>query len=539
MTNKAKVFQGFFIFFGFLLLLCVVYWPAISSYYFYHDDVIYFLQTQVRIGPPGTLFNIAIGRFIGAGFFMAISWLINCIDDLKLVRFISILQLSGCGLLLTLWMRKHFLKFLEAHFLTLIVLTLPPFQIPVCQAGMAFQPSGILTAIGAAILAYKIPIEGSLASRVLNRYSVLAVFLMLCALSIYQPAAMFYWALVGFVILFSKRESFVGAKQEILNMFSAGFVALIIYRIILQISKGFFTQYNLYGYNPFGVTKDIIGKIKWYFQEPVFNALNLWNIFGTSFYAGIVVAIIVAGLCFAVIRKHQDKERIFLGRFLFKACAFGAVFFLCSLPNLIVENNISFYRCFFALGALVVFSLGWSLKRGTDAISFLKKRDFFFVFLLILSVYGMVQAYRTVLTYRVNLSVQETEFFLSAMRQKSMNDYERIYIVRPDAKNFRTDTDEYGNITTFYAADDWGAVSCALREFLKGKLNIYHILVDHRTKELTYFFKDPKNKERKYGYKVKVTSGEEKKTQADFKEPTLVIDMSKFIPQPKEIYAQP
>ncbi|MDP8266851.1 MAG: hypothetical protein P9M07_07930 [Candidatus Aceula meridiana] len=536
---KTKVLQGFLIFLGFLVLLSVVYWPTISSYYFYHDDVIYFLQTQVRIGPPGTLFNIAIGRFIGAGLFMAISWLINCIDDLKLVRFISILQLSGCGLLMTLWMRKHFLKFLEANLLALIILTLPPFQIPVCQAGMAFQPFGILVAIGAAILAYKIPVVGKLSQRILNRYFFLAVFLMLCSLSIYQSAAMFYWALVGFVILFSKRESFEGAKQEIINMFFVGFVALIVYRIILQISKGFFTQYNLYGYNPFGTTKDIIGKIVWYFQEPVFNALNLWNIFGTNLYAGIVIFVVALGLCFAVVRKHQDKERISAGRFVFKAAALGAIFFLCSLPNLVIENNVSFYRCYFALGALVVFALAWSLKRGTDAVSFLKKRDAFFVLLLILGLYGMVQAYQTVLTYRVNLSVQETEFFLSAMRKKPMNSYKGIYIIRPDSKNFRTDTDEYGNLTTFFAHNDWGIVSCALREFLKGKLRIYHILVDHQKKELTYLFEDLHDKEKKYVYKIRIISGKEKKTQADFREPTLIIDMAQFIPQPREIYAQP
>ena len=146
---KAKVFQKLIIFLLFLIFLCITFWPAISSYYVYHDDVIFFLKTPTRLEAPGVVFNLSIGRYIGAHLYLAMGLLINSIKDLNFVRFLGVLNLAFCASIIFFWLRNKFFSPINAFLLSLTVFTLPSFQVAISQTAMAYQPISILFVIGA------------------------------------------------------------------------------------------------------------------------------------------------------------------------------------------------------------------------------------------------------------------------------------------------------------------------------------------------------------------------------------------------------
>lgn len=535
MLKNAKL-SNLFIFLGFVVLLCFTYWPAISSHYFFHDDVIFFLRTYIRRSPPGTFFALAMGRFIGAFLFTGLSWIVNCIDDLKIVRFLSIMQLSVLGVMLTIWIKKYFFNFFEAKFLALLVLTLPPFQILACQSGMGQHPFSMLFSVGSFVLAYGLPLAGSFPKRLFHLRFLGSVFLFLCGLSVFQPGAMFYWALVGFVVLFEKEDSFNGLRQRIFNLFATGFFSLILYRVILQLTSRFFIQYELHAYNPYAINTDVIGKAFWYFREPVFYAMNLWNIFANVSFVFVTMFIVLAGLMLKAAKHLQKKDQINITKFLFKVSVFVAVLFLSSLPNLVVTENLMLVRCFAGLWALVLFLWIWAFREILSFFSFFNKNNFFAIGIFFLSLFGMFQANRTVWLYRVNLSVQETRFFMNFFRKEHISRYQRIYIVAPDPERFRTIADEYGNLTTFYEHNAYGLVACALREIFKEEFDIYHIMVDPPNEKMLFLFSQKGQKKPFLQHEVIVQSGRQGKGLSDFSEPTLIIDMNRFRPNPAKVY---
>ena len=154
-----RLFKAALIFFIVFAALVAAYWPPISAQYLYHDDVVYFMTTPTRLEPPGSFYNVAIGRFLGGNMLIGLGLLVHTLDDLNIVRFLSVLQLSVCGFFLTLWIRKHFLPLSQALLIAIATLTLPSFQIMASQAGMGFQPMGTFFAILSAIFAYRIPAE--------------------------------------------------------------------------------------------------------------------------------------------------------------------------------------------------------------------------------------------------------------------------------------------------------------------------------------------------------------------------------------------
>jgi len=360
-----------------------------------------------------------------------------------------------------------------------------------------------------------------------------SAILFVAALSTYQPGAMFYWSVFGFWILFSKQLSW---RENIVKMgvlFSSTFLGFGIYAGILQLTKKYFLQFNLFSYNPYVFSTNYLAKIQWFFTEPIVNILNLWNIFPKIFYTVFLLLFLVLGCVIAAWRLTGDVKKIFSKETILRACVFIVLVFLSSLPNLVTTSDMSLYRCYMALSALVIFLFAWVLWHMTLPF---REKNVFSILLVLLSVFGMTQAYQTILQYRVVPSRQETAFFLDAVKNKNLNDYQRVYVVLPDEQVFKNRGDEYGNLTTFYSHDIIGMFTCAIKELSQKALVVYMMLIDEKTNQVMYVFREVRNKNNKYAYRVVIESGLQQKTEADFSEPTLVIDMTRFQLKPESLY---
>lgn len=517
---KTKVFQNLLILLGFIFLLSVAYWPAVFLHYVFHDDVVYFMTTPTRLEPPGVLFNIAIGRFLGGHLLILLGLLVHSASDLNLVRFLSVFQLSLAGFIFVLWVRGRFLTLVPAFLIAVTMLTLPPFQIMASQAGMGFQPLGIIFGLIAAIFAYRISCDGPIFRRFVNRNAFATFFFFFCALSVYQPAAMFFWAMLGFTILFSK-ESYAETKARIVNFACLGLVTLGAYMIALQSVRKYFVRFNFFAYNPYVVTTDYLDKLKWFLGEPLISALNLWNIFPREMYAIAVFVFIVGGAILGIIRSRQERSLNVLSAVLV-GLVLVVLIFLSFLPNLASENNLFFYRCGAGLFPLVFLMV---LAACREYLMSLKKSNVqfsLFAILVLWALFGVFWAQRTIYQHRFLPSQREWQLLTKAFTENNINDYERIYIVRPQEERLRHRGDEYRNLTTRYSHNDIGVVSGLLRDLAQGKLTMYHIRYDPDTKRVLFLFRDARGGPGYYPYQVIVDSGS---TPPESRERTLVIDM--------------
>ncbi len=506
--------------------LMITYWPAISSLYAYHDSLIYFLDTDVRIAPPGTTFAFITGRYLAAVFQVLIGRSVDSLQDLQVVRFLSVLQLSFCAIVMTNWLRRNFLRTVESLLSVFIIFTLPPFQIVVCQAGMSFYPMSILMAI-ASFLACVKALDRSIGRRqriVLYAWSVL---LFVIALTIYPSGAMFFWAMMAATVFFCTKEPFQVFCRKSFFLLAAGFSGTVIYRLLLEATKSLYLSFQITQYSPYDVSTKFADKIFWFFSDPVVKILNFWNIIPSLnlvFYFGgfIVVALLLA---FAQrTRNISWKESILAAGF--KAVLLCGLFFLTSLPNLLYAEHIAFYRCYMALAAFAVFIFLWSLLRYAKIFSAIEK-SVVIVVLSFLAVAGIVFARHAITQYRTRISVQEFKFLKQALQSVNLNHYSRVYIVQPDQKDMFVSDDEYGNLTTSYGNDIIGFFSAGIMDLMKKDFKVYHIDHDPTTRKTIYFFKRYNEKDPSSSYKVILDFGFDIKNPGDFKESTLVIDMNR------------
>ncbi|MFA6378599.1 MAG: hypothetical protein WCX16_02325, partial [Candidatus Omnitrophota bacterium] len=418
---------------------------------------------------------------------------------------------------------------LESFLIVVLLLTLPPFQITVCQGGMAFYPMSILVSLLSFILCFNAPEKKNILTYC--SFPILsAVLLMVASLSIFQPGAMFFWALAAIFILCSRQEGFSRFWIKISKIFFVGFLGMVAYRVLLELVKKFFFH-NVLGQDnsPYVVTNNLFAKVMWYLADPTIKVLNFWNIIPRKEYAFCFVLFVAGAMLLAVIQKgrkgllgYKTREGIF------KLFALLALFLLASLPNLLFPSNVSFYRCYMALSAFCVFIFLWALTTYT---SFLLStgRIIRILILVILVCFGTFQAYQTTFRYRAFPSAEELKFLQESLQAADLSQFSRVYFVQPDQKNLYTSDDEYGNLTTRFSNDIIGFFSCGIRSLMRDSYKIHYIDYDPFSGKTLYLFRKKEEWDPSSSYRVILSFGPEVKTQADFFEPTLIIDMNKVV----------
>jgi hypothetical protein len=315
-----------------LLGVLVCYAPAVIHEYGICDD----FPTLLEAGRPNSLLipaNISLGRPLTG-------WLLNesysvthTIANLRYLRAAGIV-----GIMLLAWLIQRRLigclrrSPMDAALIALLIVTLPPFAI---YAGWA----QVWTYSFVAALTF-----ASYTCFERGRWWEIGggVALALVCLSIYQPAAMFFWFWVAVDLL-----ACVGirALSRIVVPFSAAML-------------WYFVAFRLTGMqsNRAALSSDFIRKARWYFREALapsfslqfpeaFQTLLPWFVFGC----------IVLFLCFDAARMSDTRG--FLEQMGAWLGGFILLLVLSYLPNLVTAEYFSSYRTRASLTAIVALFL--------------------------------------------------------------------------------------------------------------------------------------------------------------------------------------
>ena len=267
---------------------------------------------------------------------------LNAIGDLRYLRLLGVV---GITLLAGKLYRTLVLKgwdLYQSFLLAVIICTLPPFQIYAAWAFTAFAPFAALLASLASSLAEQAFGE----PRPLYRcgFFSASVLLLLLALTIYQPAAMFFWVFAA-ISVFQPDTTLQHILRRFLWYLASAFTGLILGFGVQRLGMAIYGADRL-GPGRSRLTLDLWGKVSWFFEEPLLNALNVVNIFPTPWLACSITIFIGGGLLLYF--RGGVKER------LLQSAVALTIIFLSYLPNLVVAENWASYRTQVALTSVIV-----------------------------------------------------------------------------------------------------------------------------------------------------------------------------------------
>ena len=188
-----------------------------------------------------------------------------------------------------------------------------------------------------------------------------AIILLALSITIYQPAAMVFWDFAA--IAWLMRAEIPSAKSILVAGVVMFFSLALDYGAIKLAPIICFGSSN--GLSRTALVHDFLGKIIWFFKEPLFDSINIFRINPGIEYAVVFAVIIISGF-FLFFGQNWRRTSIRIGIALPLIPA-------SYVPNLVVAENWASYRTQVALtGLILIFAIiafaGW--------VRFLKARRF-------------------------------------------------------------------------------------------------------------------------------------------------------------------
>ena len=479
--------KNLIIFFCLLIILSLIYLPVLLGHYIYHDDLALLENTGFFVYIYSNNV-IAMGRPLAAALATIFDWMVNSIKDLHVVRFLTIVELSICGLIVFRCLRRYILSEFTALLATIIILTLPSFEVLVANTTPICLTALLLSLFGA-IFVDKIPEQKFTGKRLMSRNAFFSTMFLLIALLTYPPTAMFYWVMAGIVLFAYLDNPSDALKQKLINLFCIGFAALFFYATILKIIQPMVLD-TVGGYNPYFITNEYSRKIKWFIEIPLVSSLNLWNI-SPKDQPALMAAIFFFSAWLLHLRhviKNQANIHREIPRQFTIFLIFLSLMILCFLPNLLAFSDASFYRCTTALTSLLAVALIWAAKKWIMVL-FKVKDQFVMTFLVsFICIYGAQQAFRNVLLFRVIPSGLEVNY-LKQLLDVNINQYQRIHLIRQQ-QAIAWWYDEFGTLSTNYMQNVEPMVRCALKELRGGDIRHYGIIITSSLSQQKISFKE-------------------------------------------------
>jgi hypothetical protein len=327
-----------FLFFLSVFLLC--YASVLFTSYGFIDDYP-FLASALR-GESSFGQIIAGGRPSYAVLLQLFFSSVRDVGDLRYARLFGVVGMA--------WLAVYFYRTLvgqrwnpiESLLVSLLVFTLPTFQVYAAWTTVSFHVYAALAAGGAFVSldrAFTIPREGARWG-----FALAALFLQLLAITIHQSAAMFFWVFAA--VHLGKPEMLFRDVRHRLGWYSAFMgMSLLCGFAIHKLGVAFYGPSGL----PQGrltVTVDWWGKIVWFLREPLMTALGGFWLFPPVEVSLSIALMIGGGL--GLYFHGGVTERLRRGLILLFLLP------LSYLPNLAVAENWASYRTLPALAALLV-----------------------------------------------------------------------------------------------------------------------------------------------------------------------------------------
>jgi len=427
-------------------------------------------------------------------------------------------------------------KYLKSSVLTFLatiaIFTLAPFQSMISYAGNAHLSFALLLSSVAALMTNKIPIGISAIKILLNPYTLLSIVILFIAISTYPSSATFYWTIITLNFLHSIRISFPHIRSQTFNYFFVGISSLILYALTLQITKPLFPSptnpLDHFIYQP-KITQDILGKLEWFFNEPLINALNLWQIYPSKIWTSFIIVFIFLMLFSSLFKRKEEaflnNEEMKFQHFLFYTIVLISLVLLSFAPNLLAEANAAFYRCLAALSSIILILLVFLINENLTYFPVSKRQMIMTLTLITMFAFGSYRAYSNVLNYRVIPSHKEFKYLKSNIKKAIADKKEIIQIIRPKtpALNMQNRYDEFGTLTTNFIYDLVPLVNAIVQDIGQDEeLELIDFWFQEDGK-INYRFRNNQQKEivRKLGISTNIAN-----KKFSFDEPVYIIDMN-------------
>ena len=433
----------------FFLIIAIVYSPVLYFNYVFHDDGSFWIKVK-EYGFNHIFFDMSMsrGRYGTALLLNLENLFVHKASDLTFLRFLSVGVSSGIAYILLLQMRRLFFSDIQAFLIISAMIFLPGF------AAIIFY------SISASIFTLCIFLACWSFHRIeTGKGMVTPALSFLFAITIYPSAAMFYWTMTGMYILFVQDRSGMLFRKNIFRMMAVGLTGMFIYAISIYLMHfSYVAKIESPLYNPYVITHDWGSKLQWFFQEPMGNALNLWDIF-PKMTASIIVSGFVAFTALVVI----TREGIALNE-LWQFFLFIVVFFLTFSPNLAAQGNAAFYRCLVPLSSLIWLILVWAIFKWRGICPrVLTKRNIIALFFIVV-VFAGISTFRNVLYYRVLPSHIEWNAFKMMAKEIHLKKKDAIHIILPNHDLTKERYDEFGVLSSHYTPDIYQMTLSALNE---------------------------------------------------------------------------
>ncbi len=262
------------------------------------------------------------------------------IDNLRFVRLFAVVGIVALALLLHWALVRSGIKPTVAALIAVLVCSMPAFQVYGSWAVLFNVPYAALLGGGASVLA--VAAVDAPRSLVLDRLQG-ATALLLAALLVYQPAAMFFWVFLAVALVGAVNDS-GRALRLARTHFGIAAVALALAFLVVKLAVHVVGQAAP---NPErnSLTHDPIGKISWFFHGPLYWSLNLFDLTPSRWLAALVATVAAVGILLGL--RHRRARPL-----PYVAIAL-ALIPLSFLPSLVVTENSPTYRVLVSLSSLM------------------------------------------------------------------------------------------------------------------------------------------------------------------------------------------
>jgi hypothetical protein len=268
-----------------LAALAAAYWPVLHGYYLHTDD--YFWSRWGGFPPAAVVSFLSIAGRPLTGLIYCAYHLIPTIQAWNLLRALNVVNLAVLGWMVYRCLARQ-VPSLAALAIAVALLTTPPFATTAAYASTApFALSATL-----ATLAYlAMGREGW-------RYATLAFVLLILSLSLYQPGALFYLALVAVWIFLSDAGTrYREYVRKLLPHAAVLGCACGVYYAGWRISLDR-ARIPLSGkYDARQFTGNLQARLDWFVHTPLVEASNLWLLRPVVRVSLMVGLVVLAALC--------------------------------------------------------------------------------------------------------------------------------------------------------------------------------------------------------------------------------------------------
>lgn len=307
---NSNTILKFALFSFFIFLFLLIYFPVTRGYYFSNEDYdrIWIGRGEKHVNAPSYFSLLRVMRWEGRPLETLYTYLVfnkyinplKSVEAANKVRFVSIIGIGLLAYMLYLIFKESGFGILHAFLLSILTCTLPPFQIYVSKVYLTgFVYNAILSILASLILFKTVFKENSRRVVYIVIAVLIAIILLVAALSIYQPVGMVYWTMAVIPLLIINDGDFIRKKSlPFIIYFFTGFASMIIYFKVTKIISLLINN-QMVARGSLILRGQIYERIVWFITYPFYGALNLWNIFPTYKVAVLISTVIVAGILYS------------------------------------------------------------------------------------------------------------------------------------------------------------------------------------------------------------------------------------------------